>query len=171
MDNIKIAIYIIIFFVYSYFGAVFEHISYYLDPDSKKLLQNPIIEGFPLYGMGALLIYLLIKLLNLNMTEKNSNGDNITKNNIANIFSIFTVGAVIGTLIEYFVGMNVGAGEFSGISAEEAKKGISSWDYRGEPYNYKGIISLRHFITWGLAGIFIAWFTPGVENELYRGLR
>ena len=78
----------------------------------------------------------------------------------------------VGTAMEYFVGQYVGAGEYSGVSYEEnANSGIRSWDYRGSQFNYKGIISVRHFITWGIAGIAVAKLTPHLEKSIAAGLR
>lgn len=55
--------FIISFMVYSYFGATLEHLSYFFSKN-KKTLSNPIITGFPLYGIGAYCVILLNQAFN-----------------------------------------------------------------------------------------------------------
>jgi uncharacterized membrane protein len=138
---------IIIFLIYTFFGAVFEHISYYIGNKfmntKPKSLSNPIITGFPLYGLVGLLIYYIYKKY-LQNTNK---------------FTLFLIFGFIITIIEYIVGKYiVGAG----INGDK----ISSWNYHKEPFNYEGIISLRHFITWGILGLIIIKVQPILENKL-----
>ncbi len=138
---------VIIFLIFTFFGAVFEHISYYIGVkffnSSPKLLSNPIITGFPLYGLCGLLIYYLY-----NKFFKDYN-----------YILIFFIYATLLTTIEYIVGINVGAGKTTNI-------GINSWDYSNQPFNYKGIISLKHFILWGISSLIVIKIYPILYNKI-----
>lgn len=141
MEGLTVAAYVIVFFIYSYLGATFEHLSYRFS-DSHKILANPIITGFPIYGLAALMFHWLAKVLN-----------------ITSVSGIFALTATTGTLVEYIIGYYVGAGKYSGKSYN-VNTPVESWDYRGESYNMDGVISLRHFITWGLLGTMSVRLTP-----------
>lgn len=133
----------IAFIIYSYLGATLEHMSYYISP-KEKLLANPIITGFPLYGLGAFLIIYLQQ---------------------SNVVTSFLVYGFVLSFIEYMVGLHVGAGT-------RRKSGeIESWDYTGEPFNIRGIISLRHFITWGTLGLIVAKIHPKLIKLINYGIK
>ena len=150
-NGLIIAMYIIIFFIYTFFGAVFEHMSYYAG-DTHKILNNPVITGFPVYGFGALLVYWLIKKIGITSAP-----------------AMFATGAVTGTIIEYIVGRWIAhAGKYD--QSENEPGIIKSWDYRNEPFNIDGIISLRHFMTWGIAGVVVGKLTPILETHIKRAL-
>ena len=138
----------IIFWIYTLLGAILEHISYYIGNtffNSKpKYLNNPILTGFPLYGLGGLWI---------NYTYKKY----LTGYNDIQLFFIF--GTMI-TILEYVIGKMVGAG----IS----DTGVPSWDYSKEVFNFQGIISMRHFISWGLLGLTIIRIQPKLEKQIYK---
>ena len=131
-----IAEYTILFFFYSFLGAVLEHISYY-GSDTKKELSNPIITGFPLYGFGALLIIFINEKLKVMGWE----------NNLLIQFMFFGIAL---SVLEYIVGVYVGAGKDSYQNGR-----VNAWDYSGEFMNIDGKISLRHFISWGILGIIL----------------
>ena len=140
--------YIIIFLIYTFLGGVFEHFSYYIGNHymntKKKTLGNPIMTGFPLYGLGGLLIYYIY--------DKYLRGYHWII-----LFLIF--GSII-SLIEYIVGKYiVDAGQYNGDI-------VKSWNYSDEPFNYQGIISLRHFISWGILGLIIIKVQPILEKKL-----
>jgi uncharacterized membrane protein len=136
-------------------GATLEHLSYYISGSAKqKLLSNPIITGFPIYGVGALFIYWLVRVLG-----------------ISSVGGIFAVGSIVGTLMEYFVGrFVVKAGKYSGVSPEESKRAVNSWDYRGEPLNIDGIISAKHIIAWGALSVGITKLTPILKKGVTAAL-
>ena len=127
---------IIAFAIYSYAGATMEHLRYFFSNGPKKELSNPIITGFPLYGIGAYLVIIFNDLLN--------------KSGIENIIVKFAVFGAVLSVLEYIVGLIVGAGKNS------YKNGmVVSWDYSHEPFNINGIISLNHFFLWGIVGIIL----------------
>ena len=111
-----------------------EHISYHFS-DEEKILNNPIITGFPIYGIGGLIIIYLNYYLKTN-----------------NVFIIFLLSAILLTLAELITGYIVKAGEL-GENRKDGK--IISWDYSKNFLNYKGIIDLKHFIGFGILGTII----------------
>jgi len=102
---------VIIFLVFSYLGATLEHLSYYASKKSSKLLANPIITGFPLYGLGAFAVVATNKLLNP-----------ITKNIVLHSLAY---GAVLSAL-ELGAGVVVGAGPTSRNAAGKFPAGITA---------------------------------------------
>lgn len=141
---------IVAFFLYSYFGASLEHINYYFS-HTTKALANPIITGFPLYGAGAYMIILINNLL--------------THYNIENLLIKFIVFAIILTILEYIVGIYVGAGQKSYQGSM-----VDAWDYSHESYNVDGIISLKHAILWGFAGLFLIYIHPILIQKIKCGV-
>lgn len=141
---------IIAFFIYSYLGASIEHINYYFS-HTTKALANPIITGFPLYGFGAFMIILI--------------NDLFTQYGIENLLIKFITFAILLSLLEYVVGIYVGAGQNS-------YKGtmVDSWDYSHEPYNLDGIISLKHAVLWGFAGLVLIYIHPKIMQKIKCGI-
>lgn len=140
--------YFLLFLIYSYLGATLEHLSYFFGNDKPKALTNPIITGFPLYGTGALIILLLAeKMQNVHWSLQ------------------FLVYGFVMSLFEYIIGKIVGAGEKS------YKNGmVWSWDYSNEKYNYEGIISLRHFVCWGILGLILTKINPYILKIIRLGI-
>ncbi len=138
---------LIIFLIYTFFGAIFEHLSYYIGKQlfqsKEKYLSNPIITGFPLYGLGGLLIYYLY--------------DNYFRSYSS--FTLFFVFGFILSSLEYLVGKYI-------VDAGKTNNGITSWDYTNEPFNYEGIISLRHFIMWGIISLVVIKIQPILQKKL-----
>lgn len=130
--------------IYSFFGAVFEHLSYYFNPKIKKTLSNPIITGFPIYGLGAYLIL---------------------KTGIKNTFLLFIVSALIGTIIELLTGIIVKAGPQGNIR-EGNTVIVDSWDYSDNILNYKGIIDIKHSLLFGLLGVILVYIHPNIISFL-----
>jgi len=128
-----------------------EHISYYLrGPHSKpKALANPVITGFPLYGIGAYLVIILDQV----MTS-------------VNILIKFIAFGLVLSILEYITGLYVGAGPHS-------SKGdmVDSWDYSKEPYNLHGIIDLKHFFLWGFLGLIVRLIYPQLTVIITNGLK
>jgi len=141
---------IVAFFVYSYLGASVEHINYYFS-HTTKALANPIITGFPLYGVGAYMIILI--------------NDILIRYGVENLLIKFIVFAIFLSLLEYIVGIYVGAGQNS-------YKGtmVDSWDYSHEAYNLDGKISLRHVILWGFAGLILIYIHPKLIHLIKCGV-
>lgn len=147
--------YLIIFLIYSWIGASFEHTSYYFD-GSKKSLDNPVITGFPLYGIGAFVILYLDYLLK--------------KHELQNIVIRFLLFATVITIIEFVVGIAVGAGPTSYTQDKNGDIMVSAWNYSSEYPNYLGIISLKHFALWGIASIGLVTIHPYIYKFVMQGL-
>ena len=131
------------FLAYSFLGATLEHVRYYADSKlnpsthTPKALLNPIITGFPLYGLGAY----GVATLHQNVGVKNTP-----------LPVQFLAYASLRSLLEYGAGKYVGAG-----SKSYTRHGmVESWDYSKGKYNLGGIVSLKHFVGWGLLGLFVA---------------
>ncbi len=140
--------FILLVILYSFFGAVAEHLSYYGSKE-RKLLANPILTGFPLYAIGA---YLVVGASNV-------------VSRVPHPFRIPIEFITYGTLLsalEYASGRFVGAGTNSG--ARDAEGAVVSWDYSKNPYHYQGIVDLRHFILFGLVGLGVARVHPILRN-------
>jgi uncharacterized membrane protein len=138
---------LIIFLIYTFFGAIFEHLSYYIGKQlfqsKEKYLSNPILTGFPLYGLGGLLIYYLYDKYFRSYSP---------------ITLFFVFGFILSSL-EYLVGKYI-------VNAGKSNKGVISWDYHDEPFNYEGIISLRHFIMWGIVSLVVIKIQPILQKKL-----
>ena len=133
-NELKIAIVVnlIIFMIFSYGGATYEHLAYFFDQSRGKVLTNAIVTGFSIYGLGAFAMVGADKLLK--------------PKNLLWRFLLYTA---VGTGIEYAGGLIVGAGP------SDPTKPVQSWDYSHIPFNYKGIISLKHAVVWGLSGFVV----------------
>ena len=145
---------IIAFLIYSFFGAILEHMNYFitrlLNPSKPyKALANPIITGFPLYAIGA---YLAVSINNLFSNQ--------------NIIIRILLIAIALSVLEYLVGLYVGAGKGSYVYDSNGNRLIDSWDYSNKNYNIGGIISLDHFIIWGILGYIIITIHPKLINKL-----
>lgn len=124
------------FMVYSYLGATLEHIRYFLSHE-RKALANPIITGFPLYGVGAFIV--------IGVHSKVQLG----------IVGSFLLYACLLTLLEYLVGKYItNAGK---VSADGL---VNSWNYNGR------IISPFHFIAWGLLGTLVTYIHPKLSHGI-----
>lgn len=156
METNCVVIYIVLFLVFSYLGATIEHISYYLskvfsEQPKIKALANPIITGFPLYGICAYFVIIVDTLLE--------------KYHVNHLLIKFAVFGLVITLIEYLAGVYVGAGQDSHVGNL-----IDAWDYTDEPFNFQGKISLLHFISWGILGLIIIKVYPIMFKTLSTGL-
>lgn len=158
MNTKKLAVNATAFLIYSFGGAITEHLSYFaasiINPNSpKKALSNPIMTGFPLYGIGA---YIAISMGNfLRNLGANSN-------NLIGLILYFISLAAILSLLEYIVGSIVNAGETSYTNNGL----VESWDYSGKKYSIAGTVSLRHFISWGLLGLVVVKIHPHLIERL-----
>lgn len=166
----QVGVVVILFLLYSFAGAVLEHVSYYaselMDPTApKKLLANPIITGFPLYGLGAYGVVALYQLLFRNALSTVS----------MLMLEFLTYGSAL-TALEYGAGRYVGAGtrDKSGLQCVDTRgrpqRVIGSWDYTASAYNLGGIIDVRHFIAFGLLGLLITRVHPYLREGAERAL-
>ena len=133
----------------SYYPMVFDlqysglgggvHLYVYLQPQADKpgVCKRPIC---PIYGVGALTVYFLLRPV----------GDNL--------YLLYFLGCVIPTLLEY-----VTARLMLSIFGEVW------WDYSEKPFNYKGILCLESTLAWGFytLGLFL-FLHRGVEWVVNR---
>jgi len=70
------------------------------------------------------------------------------------------------TFIEYVVGVYVGAGE----NSRDGNGNVESWDYSGYFLNYRGIISFRHFVVWGILGLLVSYIHPKLLRRVKAAL-
>lgn len=149
--------FIILFFFYSFFGAILEHAAYYAgslsDPSvPKKALANPVITGFPIYGMGAYMVIL-------------------TKRWFVDRFNLpigveFLIYMSMFALFEYLIGWFVGAGEGSYTYDETGNKLVNSWDYSKNPGNIDGKIDIIHSVIFAAVGLVVARVHPYLEEKV-----
>jgi hypothetical protein len=143
-------VYAIMFVVYSVLGSIGEHFLYWAsqfignplakDRSSKvngkgKLTANPIMEGFPLYGIGA---YVAIGIKRVIEAYEAKSG---TK--IGVVLEFITYAVVIG-LLELLAGLAVGAGPTK--RNHDGNGNVKYWDYSMNHLNYKGIIDIWHIL-------------------------
>lgn len=147
---------IVLFIFYSLLGAIAEHVSYYIaklrDPSAlPKALNNPILTGFPIYGLGGLLVVWLHPI--------------IARHNIPLIVEAVIYGIVL-SLIELGTGLLVKAGDRSTTRCDGNKDCIDSWDYSKGYGNLFGMVDVWHFIAFAVAGVVITKINPWVETSL-----
>lgn len=127
----KIAIWFLIFMVYSFGGWLIEVIVSLID--RKKFVNRGFLIGpiCPIYGTGAVILSLI-----LNRTES--------------IIAIFCVPLVGGAVLEYCASFIM-----------EKLFRVRWWDYAEKSVNINGRICMSSVLSFGLAGIFIVEFiTP-----------
>lgn len=137
----------IMFFLYGWIGSIYENFSYLIS-DKCKVINSVVMTGFPLYSIGGMSMVGLNRLLGP------------LKKNIPVQFVVY---ATVATLLELVTGLVVGAGS----NAKLSNGHVSTWDYSHLPFNYRGIISLKHFILWGILGL----GSVSLYNTLYPYLR
>lgn len=141
----------ILFLIYSFFGAVLEHLNYYFTNNIHKALANPIITGFPIYGIGA---YLAISINELFKHQHI-------------IIRVVLIGLVL-TLFEYIIGIGVNAGSNSYVYDNSGNKLVEAWDYSNDRFNIAGVISLSHLIVWIILGYIIINIHPVLLNKVNK---
>lgn len=148
---------VILFFVYSFMGAMLEHMSYYIgsliDPSSpKKALANPIITGFPIYGIGAFMVVgikrCIVDKLHLPIAVE------------------FLLYLITFMAFEYAIGEYVNAGSTSYVRDENGQELVMSWDYSKNAGNISGKIDIMHSVVFALIGLLIARLHPYLESKI-----
>lgn len=139
MENeiIKIITY---FFLYSFIGWAMESI--YISILQKKVINTGFLHGpfCPIYGFGAVVLYILLSPLK------------------GNLIAIFCTGFIILSIWEYFVGFLL----------EKLFK-TKYWDYSENKFNINGRVCLLNSIYWGLLSIFfIEIWNPIVEIQIQK---
>lgn len=150
---------IIAFFIYSYLGTSLESSAYFLTNQTYYYqLLNPITSAFPLYGIGAYsLIYLNYLLISLGLDKLN--------NVLQIIIKLFIFG-LVASIIEYITGKYFSnAGRTANPNCV-----IDGWNYSNEAWNIDGIVSIEHFIMWGILGLIIVYVHPYIMKFINNGL-
>lgn len=123
------------FLVYSILGWVVESI--YMSICNRRLTNRGFVFGpiCPIYGIGALTVYFLLRRF------------------ADNYLLLYLLGCIIPTAIEYIT-----------AQVMLAVFGEVWWDYRDKPYNYQGILCLESTIAWGFYTLCLFLFLQkGVE--------
>ncbi len=117
---------LLFFFVYCFFGWIFE--SAYVSVRKRKFVNRGFMHGpfLPLYGFGAILI------LFVTIPVKDS------------YVWMYFMGAAAATVLEYG----------TGVVMEKIFK-VRYWDYSNQRFNFQGHICLTSTIAWGFLAIFL----------------
>lgn len=130
----------IYYMIYSFIGWVLE--SVYKSILQKKLVNSGFLAGpfCPIYGYGALIMYLSLK--------------DVTNN----IFILFIYGMVALSVFEYIVGLFL-----------ELVFRTKYWDYSDKKFNIQGRVCLLNSFYWGILGIvFMRVIHPAVESFVVK---
>lgn len=131
-------IYIIDFFlIYSFVGWVLESI--YKSIFAKKFVNSGFLYGpfCPIYGIGALIMYLFLSLCD-------------------NVITVFLSGFVVLSVWEYIVAWGL-----------EKLFHEKYWDYSNYKFNINGRVCLLNSIFWGVLGVIFTYVVhPFVEAQI-----
>ncbi len=139
MENYTIQTWLLLFFLYSFLGWIWE--SCYVSFMEKKLenrgfLYSPML---PIYGSGALVV--LISTIAVR----------------ENLYLVFIFGAIGATILEVVTGYLM-----------EVLFKTRYWDYSDKKIHYKGYICLSSTIVWGFFSIImVKYINVPVENFLF----
>lgn len=167
--EVNIWVYVIMFMIYSTAGAVIEHLLYFFS-DKRKAITNPILIGFPIYGIGAYLVVWINRLLAESRDEGimgiKDSGDSSeeTSLEIDNLVIEFMIYGLTLSAIEYAAGIFVGAGKNSYVDCGF----VHSWDYSNQRFNLDGMVSLRNFVVFGLFGLLVTRLHPRIIEHVNK---
>lgn len=112
----------------------------------QGLLLEPLI---PIYGIGAIVYYLVYYKIHLN--------DNVKSKNI---LKVFLIGFLVGGLTEYLCSF-----------VQEKLFGTISWDYSYLMLNINGRTSVFHAAFWGLIGVVFYFYILPLFNKFGKKLK
>lgn len=117
---------ILLFFVYGFFGWIFE--TTYVSFRKRQFVNRGFLRGpvLPIYAFGAIIILFVTIPLR------------------GNPVAIYFAGTVAATLLELVVGL-----------AMESIFKVKYWDYSNQKFQYKGVICLSSSIAWGFLALFL----------------
>lgn len=124
---LQAAVYINMFFIFSFCGWVME--CCVLTVEKRRLVYDRGFIHGPfciIYGFGAILGYYVLRLFDFG------------------IVPLFVCGAVSATLFELFTAVLM-----------KRLFGSFWWDYSQKPFNYKGMICLESTLGWGFIAVLI----------------
>lgn len=143
----NVYVYIIMIGLYSMLGAIVEHFSYATSHERKEV-KNAILPGFPIWALGAYMAVLLHRAFLYKVS----------------LMVEFIVYAVIMSLMELYAGFAIGAGP----KLRNECGMIEHWDYSDSILNYRGMIDLRHFLSYGVMGIIVVRFHPRIVQHVNK---
>lgn len=122
----KIYQWVFIFFIYSFFGWIWE--TSYKSIQQRKFINRGFLNGpwLPIYGFGALIILF------------------VTLPYQENHVLVFLLGAIFASIFEFIVGYGM-----------EKLFHARYWDYSHLPLNIKGYIALPISLVWGLFSLIL----------------
>lgn len=131
-----------IFMVGSFFGYCWETAFYFIISGHYFNMQGVVYGPFAqIYGFGFVLLTIFSYRI---------------RNRYRNLFSVFLLGAAIGTAFEYISSL-----------LQEKILGVISWDYSRNIYNLNGRVELKAAIVWGvLSVIFVKYIYPWFCREM-----
>jgi cardiolipin synthase len=126
-----------VFVIYSVIGWVYECIL--VSVQSKTLVNRGFLTGpvIPIYGCGALILYLLLW------------------NYRQNLLVVFILGAFLASALEYITSW-----------AMEFFFHTRWWDYSEFPFNYKGRVCLFVSLFWGILSVFMIYVQPFIQYAI-----
>lgn len=126
MYQYGVADWILLFFVYGFFGWIFE--TTYVSLRKRQFVNRGFLRGpvLPIYASGAIIILFVTIPLS------------------GNPVAIYFAGTVAATLLELVVGL-----------AMESIFKVKYWDYSSQKFQYKGVICLSSSIAWGFLALFL----------------
>ena len=139
MYQYSIIEWLFLFFLYCFFGWIFE--STFVSLKSRKFVNRGFMRGpfLPIYGSGA------IMMLVVSMPFQD------------NIFLTYIAGCIGATALELVTG-----------ELMEALFKVRYWDYSNQKFNYKGHICLSSTVAWGFLTILMTEFLhKGVERIIF----
>ncbi len=139
MYQYSIIEWLVFFFLYCFFGWIFE--STFVSLKSRKFVNRGFMRGpfLPIYGSGA------IMMLVVSMPFQD------------NIFLTYIAGCIGATALELVTG-----------ELMEALFKVRYWDYSNQKFNYKGHICLSSTVAWGFLTILMTEFLhKGVERIIF----
>lgn len=138
--NDNLLVLLIYFILYSFIGWILE--SVYKSVLQKKVVNSGFLSGpfCPMYGIGAVMMYLSLKEVQ------------------NNLIVLFLYGLVILSIYEYVVGLFL-----------EIVFKTKYWDYSEYKFNIHGRVCLLNSVYWGILGvIFMKFIHPFVEDVVAK---
>ena len=151
-------VYFIIFWVYSLGGSIVEHVAYFLG-NKRKAITNPILTGFPIYGLGAYFVIYINRAMKQAMDPEGDDPDKQPNPVIEFLLYAFAL-----TAIEYATGILLKAGKTSYVECGF----IHGWDYSKDAYNLDGIVKLQNFIAFGVFGLLVTRIHPHLVKQVNK---
>lgn len=142
MSVYKLSQWILIFFIYSFLGWIWE--STFKSIKQKKLVNRGYLNGpwLPIYGFGAIII------LYVTLPFKNDN------------LLIFILGMISASVFELVVGYVM-----------EKLFHARYWDYTKIPFNIKGYIALPVSILWGFFSLILVNLIDAPVYDLVSNIK